>query len=129
MNTSALIEVGTYNFEQEVEKCDRPVVVLIHSDGCLACKEFRVTVEQAAITHSKHFKFCILEAKRSPELAFDIANGVYPASGIYYNGDLIMTFNVTPSLEFYQGFLNRQVTTINRRKYLESKKSSTASQQ
>lgn len=116
MNISSLQEVGVYNFKQEVELAEKPVVIFVHRDGEV-CKNFRIVVEQAALTHIKHFKFCSLDSRKNPHLANELTDNAYPATAIYCDGSFITSLASRPDVQQYREFLNRQLVIINRKRY------------
>lgn len=122
MNQTVPKEVGTYNFEEEVVNYPDAVMVLVSSNNCQACKEFTNVFFEGFKTHAKYFKFCILDSDRSPEIAMDVADGNYPSTAVYYKGKLTMTMVGALNLEYFRGFLNRQISAISRRRYEEQQK-------
>lgn len=64
-----LQEVNAANFEEEVLKSEKPVMVDFYADWCGPCKAFLPTIEQIAEETKEQYKIVKVNVEDSPDIA------------------------------------------------------------
>jgi thioredoxin 1 len=61
--------VGSNNFEQEVLKAEKPVMVDFFAPSCLECRRLEPVVHQMAVAFHDQAKIAFLNVAEAPEIA------------------------------------------------------------
>jgi len=68
-----MLEVTSANFDKEVVKSDKPVLIDFWAPWCMPCKILTPTVEKVAEEMKNTIKVCTLDVDESPEIATDLS--------------------------------------------------------
>ncbi len=68
-----MLAVTQENFEKEVLKSDKPVLIDFWAPWCMPCKILTPTVERLAEELKDSVKVCTLDVDESPEVATDLS--------------------------------------------------------
>lgn len=82
-----VIELNAKNFEQEVLKSDKPVLVDFWASWCGPCKMVSPVVDALAEEHPE-YKFCKVNVDDEEELAIKFGIMSIPSLFIFKNGEI-----------------------------------------
>ena len=81
-----MLEVTSSNFEKEVVRSDKPVLIDFWAPWCMPCKILTPTVEKLAEELKDSVKVCKLDVDESPEVATDLSVLNIPTLILYKGG-------------------------------------------
>ena len=81
-------DITDENFESEVLKAEKPVVVDFWAEWCGPCKQLAPTVEQVADAMVGSIKFCKMDVDSNQELAVKYGVRSIPTLLIFKNGEV-----------------------------------------
>ena len=84
----AVVKLTAENFEQEVLKSDKPVLVDFYADWCGPCKMLSPIVDQIAEEHPE-IKVCKVKIDEEPSLAIDYKVMSIPTLLVFKNGEKV----------------------------------------
>lgn len=84
----SVLEITSNNFEEEVIKSDKPVLVDFWASWCMPCKMMSKTVEEIANDMGKEVKVCKINIDEEQELAVRFGVMSIPTFLIFKNGKL-----------------------------------------
>ena len=82
-----MIELNGENFEAEVLKSDKPVLVDFWGETCIPCKELMPDVEKLSEKYNSEFKFCKMNIQGNRRLAMSQQVMSLPSIVFYINGE------------------------------------------
>jgi len=83
--------VGSSNFEQEVLKAEKPVMVDFFAPSCLECRRLEPVVHQMAVVFEDQVKIAFLNVTEAPELAERYRIMASPTLVFFKNGEAVDT--------------------------------------
>jgi len=98
---SNIIELNDKNFEEEVIKSDKPVLVDFWAEWCGPCKMMMPTIEEIASDYSGRVRVGKLNTDENPGIASASSINAIPTVMLYKNGEVVEKFvGVTPKERF-----------------------------
>ena len=88
MGTSA---VTSANFENDVLKSDKPVLVDFWAEWCGPCRAVAPILEEIAFENSEKIKVVKLNTDEEPSLAMKYGITSIPTMNVYVNGQVVKT--------------------------------------
>ena len=85
-----VIDVTMSNFEQEVLKADKTVLVDIWAPWCGPCRQMSPIVDEIA-RENGNIKVCKANADEAPEVAMKYGVSSIPTLLVFKNGELVQT--------------------------------------
>lgn len=85
----SIVKINKDNFEQEVLKSDRRVLLDFYADWCGPCRMVMPIVEEIANEYPK-YKICKLNVDDEPELASQFGVMSIPSLFVIENGEIIL---------------------------------------
>lgn len=93
------LNISDKNFENEVLKSDKPVLVDFWASWCQPCKMMGPVIEELSEEH-KEYKFCKVNVDENERLAYEYKIMSIPCFMVFKNGKLVnQTVGVTPKEE------------------------------
>ncbi len=84
----SIIYVKKENFEEEVLKSDRPVLLDFYADWCGPCRMIAPILDEIAREHEE-FKICKVNVDENPELATKFEVMSIPTLFVIKNGEVV----------------------------------------
>jgi len=115
---SDLEEVTVNNFEDEVLKAEKPVIVIYWKKDCYHCKQFQGTLDEALEKFGDQAKFLRFDVEDEEDREFALRSGVrsVPTTKIFYKGvligDIIGNISKEKVLDQMKEFLESKDETI-----------------
>ena len=101
MASEAVVELSDDNFETEVLKSDKPVLVDFWAEWCMPCRMLAPTIDELATQYEGKVKVGKLDtdANRDVSMKFDI--NAIPTIILFKDGQVVRKFvGITPKQEF-----------------------------
>lgn len=94
-----MLEVDSYNFEKEVLKSDKPVMVDCYATWCSPCSAFLPVIEKVADLTKDKYKVVKLDIDEAAEIAKRFNIRTVPTLLVFKNGDLVKSHSGRTSIE------------------------------
>ncbi|WP_422446673.1 thioredoxin TrxA [Thermoanaerobacterium sp. DL9XJH110] len=104
-----MIELNAENFEEEVIKSDRPVLVDFWGPRCEPCKALMPQVEKLEDKYKDRIKFCKLDTSRNIRLAVSQKVLGLPTLAIYKNGEKVDEVTREVTIQMVEEMINRNL--------------------
>jgi thioredoxin 1 len=104
-----MIELTAENFEEEVIKSDRPVLVDFWGPRCEPCKALMPQVEKLEDKYKDRIKFCKLDTSRNIRLAVSQKVLGLPTLAIYKNGEKVDEVTREVTIQMVEEMINRNL--------------------
>ena len=85
---SNVIELNDSNFDSEVVKSDKPVLVDFWAEWCGPCKQLAPRVEEAAQQYGEQIKVCKVDIEEHRDLAVQYGIRSIPSLLIFKSGEV-----------------------------------------
>lgn len=99
-----MIEITKNNFESEVLKSDRPVIIDLWAEWCMPCKMIEPVLDEIANDYKEKIDVVKINVDESPELATELS-----------------VMNIPTLIFFKDGQEKTRITGINTKEYIEKK--------
>ena len=86
---SKVVELSTQNFEQEVLKSDKPVLVDFWAQWCAPCRMVAPVVEEIAKEYKEKLKVCKINVDQAPNTASKYGVMSIPTLAVFKNGKVV----------------------------------------
>lgn len=106
---SILLEVNSQNFEQEVLKSEKPVLVDFWGPRCEPCKALMPQVEKLEEVYGDRVKFCKLDTSKNMRLAISQKVLGLPTLAIYKNGEKVDQVTKDVTIEMVEEMIKRNI--------------------
>jgi thioredoxin 1 len=98
------------DFESEVLKADKPVLVDFWAEWCIPCKALGQVIDQLAREYQGRMVFAKVDVERNPQMATHLGIRSIPTMIVFYNGEekerLVGSFpksHIKKRISFYAG--------------------------
>lgn len=88
----SLVYLDNSNFESEVIKSDKPVLVDFYADWCGPCRMIGPAIEKFSDKYSSEMKICKLNVDNAGEVAAKYGISGIPAVLFFNDGDVVDNF-------------------------------------
>ncbi len=100
-----VVKLNSENFEEEVLKSEKKVLVDFYADWCGPCKMMAPVIEEIAKDFSDKVKVCKLNVDEAPDIAGNYGVMSIPTLIIFENGNVIdTTVGLTSRSEIIEKF-------------------------
>ena len=82
----SVLEINKSDFENEVKKSDKPVLVDFWAPWCGPCKAVAPVFEKLSVEHAHRYKFCKVNVDDNPELSAEYGIMSIPTFIVFKNG-------------------------------------------
>lgn len=101
MASSAVLEFTDGNFEQEVLKSDRPVLVDFWAEWCMPCRMLAPTIDELATQFAGKVKVGKVDTDANRNVSMRFGISAIPTIILFKNGQVVRKFvGFTPKHEF-----------------------------
>jgi thioredoxin 1 len=87
--STTITSVSADNFEEEILKSERPVIVQFSTDTCLPCKKLKTIVDSLASEYSDRVKICSIDAAKEYSLALEYKIVSVPTLIYFKDGSVV----------------------------------------
>ena len=105
----ATVNVTDENFESEVIKAGKPVVVDFWAEWCGPCKQISPRLEELANKYSENLTVCKVNVDENRELAIEYNIRSIPALIIFKSGEMVDSLIGAVSLEELEDLVTRNL--------------------
>lgn len=101
MAGSAVLELTDDNFESEVIKSDKPVLVDFWAEWCMPCRMIAPTIDELAAAYQGKVKVGKVDTDANRDVSVKFGISAIPTIMLFKNGQVVRKFvGVTPKQEF-----------------------------
>ncbi len=86
-----VVKLNSSNFEEEVLKCEKKVLVDFYADWCGPCKMMSPVIDEIAKTESDKIKVCKLNVDEASDIAGEYGVMSIPTLIFFENGNVVDT--------------------------------------
>ena len=86
-----VVKLNSSNFEDEVLKADKKVLVDFYADWCGPCKMMSPVVDEIANSYSDKVKVCKINVDEAPDIAVNYGIMSIPTLIFFENGNVVDT--------------------------------------
>ncbi|MBY2926969.1 thioredoxin family protein [Rhizobium leguminosarum] len=102
-----IFKVDKDNFQSEVLKCEKPVLVDFWRERCGHCDIIAPVIEELAVEFGGKVKFAKMNVIQNPELAAQFGVWGTPTLAIFKRGELVdISAGVKPKSDIFNWILN-----------------------
>ena len=101
MASDAVMELTDQNFEQEVVKSDKPVLVDFWAEWCMPCRMLAPTIDEVATQFKDKVKVGKVDTDANREVSMKYGISAIPTIILFKGGEVVRKFvGVTPKQDF-----------------------------
>lgn len=108
------MEIRDRDFEEEVLKTDKLVVVDFWGSWCIPCKQMEPVIEKLEKDYSGRIKFCSMNINRNPRIPDEYSIKGVPTYTIFWKGEIIKRDVGAKSENQLRNFINEILEEINK---------------
>ena len=105
----SLVHVNNSNFEQEVVKSEKPVLVDFYADWCGPCRKIGPAIEKFADQYASEMKICKLNVDNAGEIAAKYGVSGIPAVLFFKNGEVVDNFVGAIPAESIEQYIKKNI--------------------